>query len=30
MKNKNVRAVNCKYRTAATPYTIETWFVSGM
>jgi len=23
-------STNCKYTTAATPYTLETWFVSGI
>ena len=27
-EKKNSCSTNCKYRTAATPYTLETWFVS--
>ena len=29
-RNNITRSINCKYRTAATLYTLETWFVSGM
>jgi len=30
MRNNRTRSTNCKYRTAATLYTLETWFVSGV
>jgi len=30
MGNNITCSANCKYRTAATVYTIETWFVSGV
>jgi hypothetical protein len=30
LRRKNITCLtNCKYRTAATLYTLETWFVSG-
>ena len=29
MRNNITYSTNCKYRTAATLYTLETWFVSG-
>jgi len=28
-RNNITCSTNCKYRTAATPYTVETWFISG-
>jgi len=28
-RNNITCSTNCKYRTAATLYTLETWFVSG-
>ena len=28
-RNNITCSTDCKYRTAATPYTVETWFVSG-
>jgi len=28
-QNNIARSANCKYRTTATPYTLETWPVSG-
>jgi hypothetical protein len=30
MGNNNTCTINCKYRTAVTPYTLEAWCVSGM
>jgi len=29
-RNNITRSTNCKYRTAATLYTLETWFVAGL
>jgi hypothetical protein len=29
-RNNTTRSTNCKYKTAATLYTLETWFVSGI
>jgi hypothetical protein len=29
-RNNITHSTNCKYRTAATLYTLETWFVSGI
>jgi hypothetical protein len=29
-RNDITCSINCKYRTAATLYTLETWFVSGI
>jgi len=30
LRNNITCSTNCKYRTAATLYTLETWFVSGI
>jgi len=29
-RNNITCSTDCKYRTAATPYTLKAWFVSGM
>jgi len=30
VRNNITCSAECKYRTAAVPYTLETWFVSGL
>jgi hypothetical protein len=30
VRNNVICSTNCKYRTAATLYNLETWFVSGI